>query len=178
MLQLENYTPQPGTASSKPNSGSSVESLVTAVRTADNPGTNTTFEGLIADVEHCVPDAGQLLLFLGEHLRLEVMLLRKHQSRVIWGIKRHEDWAFKATLLRFARGNDTVHLILSTEHEGGYRIRGWVVKRTKESFWASPLPTDQVNSFWERCLTPIASGKIESRRGRIGARADSQRSAS
>jgi hypothetical protein len=76
---------------------------------------------------------------------------------VIWGLKRHEDWAFKATLLRFARGSEPVHLVLSTEDEGGYRIRGWVVKRTVDAFWAAPLPAEQTHRFWERCLTPFSS---------------------
>jgi hypothetical protein len=112
-------------------------------------------------VEHCVSDAGQLLLFAGEHLRLEVMLLKHEKNpQVIWGLRRHEDWAFKATLLRFARGSDPVHLVLSIEHEGGYRLRGWVVKRSWESFWASPLPSEQTSRFWERCLTPFSLEKL------------------
>lgn len=140
----------------QPASAGSAEPVAPSPQ-ADNPVSSSTFEGFLADVEGCVPDAGQLLLFSGEHLRLEVMLLRHQMNpRVIWGLKRHEDWAFKATLLRFARGSEPVHLVLSTEEEGSYRIRGWVVKRTMDSFWAAPLPTDQTHRFWERCLTPFS----------------------
>jgi hypothetical protein len=138
-----------------------VDPLAPSVEPVDHPDSNHSFEGFLAEVERCVPDAGQLLLFTGEHLRLEVMLLKHEKNpRVIWGLKRHEDWAFKATLLRFARGSDPVHLVLSTEHEGGYRLRGWVVKRSWDSFWASPLPSEQTNGFWERCLTPFSLEKL------------------
>jgi hypothetical protein len=134
-----------------------MEPIAPSHQVADHPGSSSTFEGFLADVEHCVPDAGQLLLFSGEHLRLEVMLLRHQKNpRVIWGLKRHEDWAFKATLLRFARGGEPVHLVLSTESDEGYRIHGWVVKRTMDSFWAAPLPAEQTHRFWERCLTPFS----------------------
>ncbi len=124
----------------------------------ENPGSCTTFEEFLVEVERNVPEAGQLLLFTGEQLRLEVKLLRrKEDPQMIWGVKRHEDWAFKATLLRLARGSDPVHLVLSIEHEGGYRIFGWVIKRSMNSFWASPLPLEQAKRFWERCLTPFSA---------------------
>ena len=158
MLHSENGAAHQDSGSLPPASTGSVGPVAASQQAADNPVSSTTFEGFLADVEHSVPDAGQLLLFSGEHLRLEVMLLRHHKNpRVIWGLKRHEDWAFKATLLRFARGSEPVHLVLSTEDEGGYRIRGWVVKRTVDAFWAAPLPLEQTQRFWERCLTPFSS---------------------
>jgi hypothetical protein len=130
--------------------------LAPALTTGNAPGSSDSFEGFLTEVEHGVPDAGQLLLFTGEYLRLEVMLLKHEKNpRVVWGLKPHEDWAFKATLLRFARGRDPVHLILSTEHEGFYQLRGWVVQRTWDSFRAAPLPPEQTKDFWERCLTPF-----------------------
>lgn len=124
---------------------------------AEAPGSIRTFENLIGMVETSVQDAGQLLLFTGDHLRLEIMLLRHEKNpQVIWGLRRHEDWAFKATLLRFARGGLPVQLILSTEDRGAYQIRGWVVHRTMDAFWASPLPAEHAQRFWERCLVPFA----------------------
>jgi hypothetical protein len=162
MLHTDNATHFDDSEPMEPNSTSTMEPPAPSVEDLVNPVTSNTFEDFLMDVEHCVRDAGQLLLFSGEHLRLEVMLLRHEKnSRVIWGLKRHEDWAFKATLLRFARGRDPVHLVLSTEHEGGYRLRGWVVKRSRESFWASPLPAEQANSFWERCLNPFSLEKLK-----------------
>jgi hypothetical protein len=153
MLHSEHSTAHLDTGSPQPASTSPVEPIAPSHQVADHLGTSSTFEGFLVDVEHCVSDAGQLLLFSGEHLRLEVMLLRHQKNpRVIWGLKRHEDWAFKATLLRFARGSEPVHLVLSTEDEGSYRIRGWVVKRTMDAFWAAPLPAEQTHRFWERCL--------------------------
>jgi len=153
MLHSENGTAHHDSGSQKPASTGSEGPVPPSPQAADHPGSSSTFEGFLTDVEDCVPDAGQLLLFSGEHLRLEVMLLRHHKNpRVIWGLKRHEDWAFKATLLRFARGSEPVHLVLSTEDEGNYRIRGWVVKRTMDAFWAAPLPAEQTHRFWERCL--------------------------
>ena len=153
MLPSENSTAHLDSGSPPPASAGSAGIAVPSQQAADNPGSSSTFEGFLADVEHCVPDAGQLLLFYGEHLRLEVMLLRHQKNpRVIWGLKRHEDWAFKATLLRFARGSEPVHLVLSTEDQDGYRVRGWVVKRSMDSFWAAPLPSEQASRFWERCL--------------------------
>jgi len=153
MLPSENSTAHLDSGSPPTASASSVEPIAPSHQAAANPGSSSTFESFLADVERCVPDAGQLLLFSGEHLRLEVMLRRDQKNpRVIWGLKRHEDWAFKATLLRFARGSEPVHLVLSTEDQGGYRVRGWVVKRSIDSFWAAPLPDQQTSRFWERCL--------------------------
>jgi hypothetical protein len=123
-------------------------------------GSSNTFELFLADVEQWVLDAGQLWLFTGDQLRLHVMILRHERNpHLMWGLKRHEDWAFKATLLRFARGNEPVHLILSTEHDNTNQIRGWVVRRTMDTFWASPLPMEQARRFWERCLAPFALEK-------------------
>ena len=124
----------------------------------ENPASCTTFEDFLAEVERSVTEAGQLLLFTREHLRLEVKLFKREGNpQVVWGLRRHEDWAFKATLLRLARGNDPVHLVLSIELQGGYRIFGWVIKRSMNSFWASPLPLEQAKRFWERCLTPFSA---------------------
>ena len=121
-------------------------------QTDEPPDSIRTFEGFLEDVERCVQDAGQLLLFSGDQLRLDVMLLRHEKNpRVIWGLKRHEDWAFKATLLRFARGHYPVHLILTTEKQEAGHVKGWVVQRTLDAFWASPLPAERAFRFWERC---------------------------
>ncbi len=164
MLQSENSTAHLESGSPPPASTSSVDTIAPSQLDADSPVSSNTFEGFLADVERCVSDAGQLLLFSGEHLRLEVMLRRDQKNpRVIWGLKRHEDWAFKATLLRFARGSEPVHLVLSTESEEGYRIRGWVVKRSMDSFWAAPLPAKQASRFWERCLNRVVSKNLGAR---------------
>ena len=113
---------------------------------------SSSFDGFLTEMEQCVSHAGQLLLFTGERLRLEVMLLRHEKSpQVIWGLRRHEDWAFKATLLRFARSNQAVHLLLVTEGAGAHEIRGWVVSRTMNDFWASALTPEQALQLWERC---------------------------
>ena len=128
-----------------------------SVQDAADPGSSNTFEDLLADVERSIPDSGQLMLFTGEQFRLSLTLLRhKENPRVIWGLKYHEDWAFKATLLRFARGSQPVHLILSSKKSGAYEIRGWVVRRTIDTFWASPLPPEHTQQFWKRCLALVS----------------------
>jgi hypothetical protein len=175
MLQSEDGTAHPDAGRLQPASPSPVQAVPPSRQAADPAGTSSTFEGFLTDVEQCVPDAGQLLLFSGEHLRLEVMLLRHQKNpRVIWGLKRHEDWAFKATLLRFARGSEPVHLVLSTEDQGGYRIRGWVVKRSMDAFWAAPLPADQTSRFWERCLNPFSLKNLEAGPASDGAKPSPQ----
>jgi hypothetical protein len=116
-----------------------------------------SFEALLEDVERHVQGCGHLLLFVGEQLRLEITLLRHDKNpRVIWGLKTHEDWAFKATLLRFARGLEPVHLILS-EEEGPSRIHGWEARRTNDSFCASTLPCEQAEQFWRCCLAQFSA---------------------
>jgi hypothetical protein len=131
-------------------------------QTAIRAASIDSFEGFLAEVEGNIADSGELFLFCGDQLRLAVTLLRHEKNpRVIWGLRSHEDWAFKATLLRFARGTDPVHLFLSIEDEAVSRIQGWVVRRTSESFWASPLPDTQTRGFWNRCLaefTPDGAG--------------------
>jgi hypothetical protein len=131
----------------------SAEPLVPAIQKTDNSGSSKNFEDFLSDVEHSVRDAGQLLLFSGDQLRLEIRLLRNEKNpRLVWGLKHHEDWAFKATILRFARGSEPVHLILSTENGSDFQTRGWVVHRTTDAFWASPLPAEHAQQFWEHCL--------------------------
>jgi hypothetical protein len=119
--------------------------------TSEAHALSRTYEDFLANLELCISQAGQLQLFLGDQLRLEIMLLRHEKNpHVIWGLKRHEDWAFKATLLRFARGRQPVRLILITETGGVEASRGWVVRRTMERFWASPLTAEDVHLFWQR----------------------------
>jgi hypothetical protein len=154
----ENETTLTGLQYPNPEQTKPLESIATATPTVEHQGSSTTFEEFLAGLELCVPEAGQLLLFTGDHLRLEVKLLRQEAgSHVAWGVKQHEDWAFKATLLRLARDVEPVHLILSTENDGKYRIRGWVVKRSMDSFWARPLPLEMADRFWERCLKPYSA---------------------
>ncbi len=161
-VPFEDRTHLDDSGSPKPDSTSAEAPLAATVQ-ADNPVSNNTFEGFLTDVEHFVPDAGQLLLFSGEHLRLEVMLLRHQKNpRVIWGLKRHEDWAFKATLLRFARSSEPVQLILLTRIHGAIQVQGWVVQRTMHDFWASSLAPEYVHQFLESCpasyaLEPVGS---------------------
>jgi hypothetical protein len=117
------------------------------------PAANRSFDEFLLDVERGVPGAGKLLLFTGKQLRLDIMLLRHEKNpRVIWGLRHHEDWAFKATLLRFARVSQPVHLILSPEPGSGRPISGWVVGRSMDTFWATPMNLEQIESFRERSL--------------------------
>ena len=118
---------------------------------------SSSFDGFMAAVEQHVSHSGQLLLFTGDRLRLDVMLLRQEKNpQVIWGLRRHEDWAFKATLLRFARSSQPVHLLLVTEGADAQQVHGWVVSRTMNDFWASPLTPEQGLQLWERCAAPSA----------------------
>lgn len=148
-----------------PTSGVNQEEPLNSIR---------TFEDLLADLERCVQDAGRLWLFSGEDLRLDVMLLRHEKSpQVIWGLKRHEDWVFKATLLRFARDHCPVHLILTAEKKEAGRVRGWVVQRTMDAFWASPLPAGCALRLWKQNqAAPELMGTLSTGRGSMYAGAD------
>jgi hypothetical protein len=111
-----------------------------------------SFEGFLEEVVRHVQESGQLLLFVGEHLRLEITLLRHPKNpRVIWGLKAHEDWAFKATLLRFARDTQAVHVILLCRTNEQDEDHGWLAKRSSDGFWASALPSEQTDQFLHRC---------------------------
>jgi hypothetical protein len=66
---------------------------------------------------------------------------------VIWGLKPHEDWAFKATLLRFARGSQPVHILLRGGPQGRIRLQGWVVSRSWEAFRAASLSSDHLSEL-------------------------------
>jgi len=134
-----------------------VEPLLAAPRRGHDSGSSTNFDALLLDIEAGVSCAGNLLLFSGDHLRLEITLLRHEMSpRVIWGLKSHHDWVFKATLLRMARRSEPVHLVLCTFEEGDCQLQGWVVKRTMDSFWAMPLPPEQSERFRAGCLAELA----------------------
>lgn len=113
----------------------------TASPAADRPVSSEGFEAFLAEVEAGVSDAAQVRLFQGERLRLEITLLKHERNpRVIWGLKGHEDWAFKATLLRFARGEEPTHLVLAAEGPGTPRMLGWEVSRTQHEFRSQALP--------------------------------------
>jgi hypothetical protein len=132
------------------------EPLMLETQTAEHPVTQHSLEGLLAEVEDLVRSTGQAFLYTGEQLRLQVTLIRSDRSpRAKWGLKDHEGWAFKATLLRFARGTEPVHLLIETENEGIPVLRCWVVSRNMEAFWASPLSSGQAKHFCEHCLVPV-----------------------
>jgi len=115
---------------------------------ADQPVSSEGFETFLAEVEAGVSDAAQALLYCGGQRRLEITLLKHERNpRVIWGLKGHEDWAFKATLLRFARGAEPAHLVLAKEHGGAPRVQGWRVCRTMDAFQARPLSAEQAEAF-------------------------------
>ena len=107
-----------------------------------------TLEALIKDLEAGVGPLGHATLFVGETPRLDIQLQRKEGDGPLrWGVKSHEDWAFKATLLRFARGTEPVHLLVDSGRDGAEGIRVWVVRRGMETFWASPLSSGQAHDF-------------------------------
>ena len=107
-----------------------------------------TLEALIKDLEEGVARLGHATLFVGETPRLDIVLQRKEgDGHLRWGLKSHEDWAFKATLLRFARGTEPVHLLVESVQDGAEATRVWVVRRGMETFWASPLSLEQAHDF-------------------------------
>ena len=107
-----------------------------------------TLEALIKNLEAGVGLLGHATLFVGETPRLDIQLQRKEGDGPLrWGVKSHEDWAFKATLLRFARGTEPVHLLVDSGRDGAEGIRVWVVRRGMETFWASPLSSGQAHDF-------------------------------
>ncbi|WLT31894.1 hypothetical protein [Geothrix sp. PMB-07] len=116
-----------------------------ATQTAEQPVSSEGFEAFLTEVEAGVSDAAHVQLFHGARLRLEITLLKHERNpRVIWGLKGHEDWAFKATLLRFARGAEPTHLVLAAEQNGSAKVRGWEVSRTMDAFRSKALPESQL----------------------------------
>jgi hypothetical protein len=123
------------------------------VATSGSPDTIQSLETFLAALDEKVSHSGKVFLFTGDRLRLDITLLRHDKNpRVIWGLRRHEEWAFKATLLRFARGHEPLHVLLFLEQGEQEEILGWVVGRSLETFWASPISSLQTSYFWERCL--------------------------
>ena len=119
---------------------------------AEDQASVHSLEALLEAVEGGLPKRGHAMLFCGESLRLEIALTRREGDATIkWGTHGHESWAFKATLLRFARGDDPLRLLVETSEDGIALFRGWVVKRTRDAFWASPLSPEQARQFWEFC---------------------------
>jgi hypothetical protein len=132
------------------------ESLMLESQAPEHPVTQHSLEGLLTDVEGSVRSTGQAFLYTGERLRLQVSLIRGDKSpRMKWGLRDHEGWAFKATVLRFARGTEPVHLLVETEHEGVPSLKAWVISRSIDAFWASPLSPGQAKHFCEHCLVPV-----------------------
>jgi hypothetical protein len=114
-----------------------------------------TLEGFLTEVESCISETGKAMLLAGEppFLKLTISITRSDGNDPIkWGLKAHEDWAFKASLFRFARNGDPVHFLFEATNHENVILRGWVVSRTSNSFWASSLSTEQAQSVWDRCL--------------------------
>ncbi|WP_306591411.1 hypothetical protein [Geothrix sp. 21YS21S-4] len=122
--------------------------------------THDSFEGFLKTLEGQVRNSGYLLVLLDGRLRLDVMLLRHEKNpRVYWGLKPHQDWAVKATLLRFASGQEPVHVLLSQELDGSYDVVGWLLKRAEGRFWARSILPAQAQSHWEHCVAPASSDR-------------------
>jgi len=108
-------------------------------------------DDFLAQVEDGIRDAAQVVLLYGGHPRLAITLLKHERNpRMIWGLKAHEDWAFKATLLRFARDAQPAHLLRVIEKDGACHVQGWEIHRTMEAFESRPLPFDRAEAFWAR----------------------------
>jgi len=117
-----------------------------------------TLEALLKELEEGTGRLGHATLFVGETPRLDILLQREADgAQLQWGVKSHEDWAFKATLLRFARGTEPVHLIVESGPGGTEEVRVWVVRRGTESFWASPLSREQAHDFRDQHLSAATS---------------------
>ena len=111
----------------------------------------TSLEALLEELEGSIGQQGLATLFLGEQRRLWIFLHRPEGETLLrWGLRVHEGWAFKATLLRFARGTDPVHLLAESGQDGAEGTWLWVVRRSMESFWASPLSREQAHVFRDR----------------------------
>ncbi len=107
-----------------------------------------SLDEFLSDVEADILGSGTAYLFSGTRLGLTVPVLREPgQAKVKWGRKAHEDWAFKATLLRFAW--DARHaLLLVVSGEGATQRRsGWLAVCSARDFAAYPMNPDQVDSL-------------------------------
>jgi hypothetical protein len=122
-----------------------------AAPTLEQAVASEDLDGFLAEVEDGIRDAAQVVLLYGGQPRLTITLLKHERNpRVIWGLKVHEDWAFKATLLRFARDAQPAHLLRVIEKDGACHVQGWEIHRTMEAFESQPLPTDRAEAFWAR----------------------------
>jgi len=139
MIETPDYVPGLDYVAGKPEADSGLMASIGSL------------EALLQEVEGSIRLQGQASLFVGEHLRLGIFLRRPEgEPRLRWGLRVHEDWAFKATLLRFARGTEPVHLLVESRRDGAEGTWLWVVRRSMESFWASPLSREQAHVFRDR----------------------------
>jgi len=139
MIATPNYAPGPDPLAGKPEAETGQLSSITSL------------EALLEELEGSIRQQGRATLFLGEQLRLSIFLHRPEgELHLRWGLRVHENWAFKATLLRFARGMEPVHLLAESGQDGAEGAWLWVVRRSMESFWASPLSREQAHVFRNR----------------------------
>ena len=116
-----------------------------------------SFEEFLSQVEDRVHALGHLLLLTDGHLRLVTKLLRHPANpRVHWGLKIHEDWAVKATLLRFAAGRESLEVILSEPRGDSCAVWGWFLKRTSSECMAWSVSEEEARRTWNRCLQDAA----------------------
>ncbi len=134
-----------------PNNLSSLDSAVGYPEAGPGkPASISSLEALLQELEGNISQQGQASLFVGEQLKLGIVLQRqKGVHRLRWGLREHEGWVFKATLLRFARGAEPVHLIVQWEPDGE-TSQAWLLGRSMDSFWALPLSQEQSHAFSNR----------------------------
>jgi hypothetical protein len=107
-----------------------------------------TLNEFLSDIEADILGSGTAYLFSGTRLGLTVPVLRMPgQGKVKWGTKAHEDWAFKATLLRFAWDVRHALLLLVSGQGAGQRRSGWLAVCSTHGLVVYSLSADQIDSL-------------------------------
>jgi hypothetical protein len=102
-----------------------------------------SIEALLSIVATEVDGLGHAFLFSGDRLALDLPLGPVEGKNIKWGMAAHHDWAFEATLLRFAKSHEPARLLIASGQGNEPRIAGWIIGHSTSSFWAARMPQVQ-----------------------------------
>jgi hypothetical protein len=118
-----------------------------------SPSTESTLhsiEALLSIVATEVDEFGHAFLFAGEHLALDLPIVPAAGKKMKWGVAAHHDWAFEATLVRFARSNESARLLIVSGHGEDQKVVAWVLGHSMASFWAARMPQPDAKLMFAR----------------------------
>ena len=108
-----------------------------------------SIEALLSIVATEVDGTGHAFLFSGDRLGLDLPIVPMGSKKMKWGTAAHHDWAFEATLLRFARSHEPARLVIASGQGSELSVRGWVIGHSMQSFWATRMSPEQSRSMFD-----------------------------